>query len=201
MDLRRRRCALAAIIMWMGCMGTAGAQVQPEDKPEDSHQRLHLLLMGLVGPVTLTTEAMAAGIGQGLNSPREWEQGTSGYARRFANDMGSNAVRQGLTFELATVLHEDTRYRRSTSHRLMPRAAHAVGSVFNTRNADGQNVFYAANFFGIVGASAISQTWAPPSWHDPATAGRKMTFSLLGSMGLNLAREFLPDLTGHRHKP
>jgi hypothetical protein len=169
--------------------------------PEELHSRLHRLLLSIIGPVPITAEALSAGIGQSLNSPREWGQGATGYADRFGNNLGYNAVRQSLTFGLAIVLHEDTRYVRSRKHGLMPRAAHAVASVFNTRDQEGDNVFYAANFFGIVGASAISQTWAPPSWHDPATVSRKISFSLLGSMGLNLAKEFLPDVVGHRRRP
>jgi hypothetical protein len=106
-----------------------------------------------------------------------------------------------LTFGLATAFHDDTRYVRSNQHGVLPRAAHAVGAVFDTRNAEGEHVFYAANFLGIVGASAISQAWAPPSWRDASTVSRKISLSLLGTMGLNLAREFLPDLKGHRHQP
>lgn len=193
MDMLRLRYVVGAML-WVGCASAACAQVQPAEKSQDTRQRLHQMLMNVVGPVPLTTEGLAAGIGQELNSPREWGQGAPGYGTRFANDMGYNAVRQGITFGMATLLHEDTRYIRSTQHGVMPRAAHAVASVFNTRNQNGDNVFYAANFVGIVGGAAISQAWAPPSWHDPATAGRKMTLSILGSMGLNLAREFLPDL-------
>ncbi|MGP8244017.1 MAG: hypothetical protein ACLQVN_05810 [Bryobacteraceae bacterium] len=200
MDLLRRWYIFGAVV-WIGCAGIAGAQTQPAEKPVEMRPRLHRLLLRIMGPEPLAGEALSAGIGQSLNSPREWGQGASGYAARFGNDMGYNAVRQGMTFGLAALFHEDTRYIRSTKHGVMPRAAHAVASVFNTRSQGGDHVFYAANFLGIVGASAISQAWAPPSWHDPATAGRKMTFSLLGSMGLNLAREFLPDLAGHRRQP
>jgi hypothetical protein len=188
------------VILWVGCAGPGCAQPAAVT-PEELRPRLHRLLLSIVGPVPLAAEALSAGIGQSLNSPREWGQGASGFADRFGNDLGYNAVRQSLTFGLATGLHEDTRYVRSNKHGLMPRAAHAVASVFNTRNEEGDNVFYAANFFGIVGASAISQSWAPPSWRDPATVSRKITFSLLGSMGLNLAREFLPDVLGHRRQP
>lgn len=200
--IRFWRRSLSLGMIWVGCAGVVAAQVQPApERPEPLKPRLHRLLWSVIGPVPLTAEALSAGIGQSLDSPHEWGQGAAGFARRFGNNMAYNGVRQTLTFGLASALHEDTRYLPSTRHGVMPRAAHAVASVFSTEDYDGDNVFYAANILGIIGASAISQAWAPPSWRDTATVSRKLTFSLLGAMGLNLAREFLPDLTRLRHRP
>src|SRR3954454_20992268 len=58
---------------------------RPDFVPMTQRERLNAYLKGLVGPLPLLTNAMGAGINQWCDRPEEWEQGGSGYGKRFAN--------------------------------------------------------------------------------------------------------------------
>jgi len=162
--------------------------------PQTPKERFHAYIRNLIGPATLVTESAAAGIGQALNSPWEWGQGGSGYAKRFANDMAYNGVRVSLTYLGSSWLHEDDRYFASEDRRTWPRIRHAVVSVFVAHKPDGSTVFASSSVMGIVGASVISRAWSPDSWQTGSNVLRSMGISVAGTVGFNLVREFLPDI-------
>lgn len=168
--------------------------------PQTQKERLHAYLLTLAGPVTLVTEAGAAGLSQALNSPWEWGQGGAGYGKRFANDMAYNGVRASLTYASSIWLHEDDRYFASEDTRTWPRLRHAVVSVFTAHKNNGDTVFATSSLIGITGASLISRAWSPDSWQNGTSVVRCMGISVAGLAGFNVVREFLPDMIHHAHK-
>jgi hypothetical protein len=167
-------------------------------KPQSNSQRLHLYLLSLVGPLTLVTEAGAAGLSHAIASPRQWGDGMSAYGLRFGNDLAYNAVRQSITFSAAVLLREDDRYFLSEDSGAWRRTRHAIAGVFTAHKANGRTVFAISSLLGIAGASGISRAWSPDNWQTPSATARSFGISVAGAAGLNIVREFLPDLI-HRH--
>src|SRR5258708_4065097 len=51
-----------------------------------------------------------AGIEQALDRPSQWQEGTKGYAERFASAMGHHAARGTATYAFGELFKEDLRY-------------------------------------------------------------------------------------------
>ncbi len=168
-------------------------------RPITSSERFHQLLNATVSPYQLLREGAAAAVSQGFGSPREWGGGMEGYAKRLGNDLAENAVRNTLSFGVAAALHEDDRYFASGRKGTAGRILHAVLSPLEARHEDGSVGFSYSNATGVVGASLIARTWAPPSWRHGANVGEDIGISLAGQAAFNVFREFVPDLL-HRNR-
>lgn len=175
-------------------------QADEKFKPQTASQRLRLYWLSLVGPLTVVTEAGAAGLSHAIGSPRQWGDGSAAFGLRFGNDLAYNGVRQSIAFSAAFLLHEDDRYFLSGETGAWRRTRHAIAGVFAAHKPDGRTVFATSSLLGIAGASGISRAWSPDNWQTPSATARSFAISVAGAAGLNIVREFLPDLV-HPHRP
>jgi hypothetical protein len=167
--------------------------------PLTEKERFHLYLRSTVGVLPVFLAGASAGVGQGIDSPKEWEQGGSGYGKRLGNNLATNSVRATLTYASSIAFHEDNRYFASGDRRVWRRLAHALTATVRARHDDGRESVSVSTFVGIAGAAAISRAWAPPSWQGGANIGRSIGFAFASKAGINVAREFLPALL-RRHR-
>src|SRR3954464_4074848 len=130
-------------------------------------ERFGEYMLSMVGPVPLIGEAAGAAVGQWTNTPEEWGQGWDAFGKRYWSNLAYNGIRQSITYGGSLLLHEDTRYFASGRSGFLARSRHAVVSTFTARRRDGRDVFSFSNTAGVIGASAISSTWGPPSWKGP----------------------------------
>jgi hypothetical protein len=178
----------------------AGLLAPAERTPLTSKQRFRDYMMGAVGPVPVFSAAAGAGLSQAIDSPAEWGQGAGGYGTRLANNLAYSAVRNTLTFGVSAALHEDNRYFASENRAFGRRLLHALTSPAIAHKDGGMAAVSASSLFGIAGASALSRTWAPGSWQGMDNVGRSIGFTYAGMAGLNVAREFVPDILRHFQK-
>jgi hypothetical protein len=155
-------------------------------------------LLSVGGPVPLIGEAGGAALGQWTNSPAEWGQGWGAFGKRYGSNLAYNGVRQTITYGLSLPLHEDTRYFASTKAGFLPRARHALISTFTARKPDGRDAFSISATAGVVGASAISSIWGPPSWKGGKNIAQNAGISFASTAAFNLIREYLSDVL---HQP
>ena len=165
-----------------------------ENGPLTKKQRFNQYLDDTVGPFVIFREAAAAGISQGLGKPPEWGGGMTGYGRRFADDLGFNIVHESIAYSAGALLHEDNRYFASGKTSIGGRTIHALLSPFEAHRRDGSVGFSYSNVAGVLGATALSRLWEPPSDHGPGNIGRAIAYSFGGSAAYNVFREFVPDL-------
>lgn len=166
----------------------------PPPTPLTASEKFQQYLLNSIGPFPDLGEAASAGISQWTNSPKEWGQGAAGYGKRLGNNVAYNVVRNTLAYGISIPTHEDTRYFASGKATAGGRIAHALLSPVTARHADGRDRFSCSNTAGIVGANLIALTWAPPSWRTPGNFGTSVAWSYAGTAGLNLLREYVPDL-------
>ena len=143
------------------------------------------------GPYPILGAALAAGVSQADNATPEWKQGMEGYSKRFASAFGIAAVTTTTRYALAEAFKEDTLYYRCECKGFFPRLSHAVISTFTARHGDdGHRVF---SFPDLVAPYAGSMTavyaWYPDRYNYK-DAFRIGNYSLLGSVGGNIAMEF-----------
>lgn len=173
--------------------------VGPSDpKGLTEKERFQAYLLATGGPVPIISEAAGAGIGQWLNSPKEWGQGWGAYGQRFGNNLAYNAVRQTITYGTSVVFREDDRYFASTAHGFWPRTRHALVSTFTAKHPNGRQMVSVSSLSGVIGASTISSIWGPDSWKGPGNIAANSGISFASTAAFNVVREFLPDIL---HRP
>lgn len=154
-------------------------------------QRARRYANSAVGPFALFRVAASAGIKQWKDSPEEWEQGMSGYGRRFASDFGRNAIQQTVVYGLDSALGWDTGFRRSGKKEFGARFVHALAENITSRTKSGKRVISVPRIAGAYSSGVIAtETWYPERYNykDGLRMG---TNTILTGFVLNLVREFL----------
>jgi hypothetical protein len=156
-----------------------------------ARERFNRYVKSTVGPERLLRTAASAGISQWKDSPEEWGQGAKGYSKRFASDLGQNAIQQTVTYGLDSALKLDTGFQRSKREGFFPRLKDALAQNVTSRNKSGRRVISVPRFVGVyTGAIIANETWYPDrySYKDGLRRG---TGSLLTGFGINVLREFV----------
>jgi hypothetical protein len=154
-------------------------------------ERFNRYVKSTVGPFRLVWSAGAAGIDQWRDHPEEWGQGMKGFGRRYASNLGQNAIRQTVTYGLDEALGLDTGFKKSTREGFGARAKDALLANITSRTKTGKRVISVPRFAGAYSGGIISRvTWYPDrySYKDGLRAG---TGNLLTGFGINLLREFV----------
>jgi hypothetical protein len=206
MGLGLRAAVLVGITMRIGTtqqgfVDTAIAWISPaKDTPLTAGQRWHDYWMQTAGPGAVLGQASSAGFSQWQNSPAEWGQGGSGYAKRFGDNLAFNAVRNTLEHGTAALVREDIRYFGSNRATVAGRFVFALASPVTARRRNGARSISIAGVTGIVGASLISRAWSPPSWRGADNVAITAGITYAGTAGVNLVREFVPGIIQHFRK-
>jgi hypothetical protein len=186
-------------------LNMAGTTKANQFRPLTQHERTQIYLKTMVNPLGYLKAGFSAGIDQWKDKPTEWEQGASGYGKRFANILGQYSIQRTVTFGLGSVLHEDNRYFNSGKQGLWSRTAYAVSSGILARHDDGSRHLSISQLGGVAAGAFLSRYWQPPSQHSPGDGAVSFGISMASNMGFGVMKEFLPDLgraiTHKRKKP
>jgi hypothetical protein len=148
----------------------------------------------MTNPLGSAKAGFSAGIDQIKDKPSEWEQGASGYGKRFANILGQYSIQRTVTFGLDSVLHEDNRYFNSGKKGFWPRTGYAVASGLLARHDDGTRHPSISQIGGVAAGAFLSRFWQPPSQHSAGDGAVSFGISMGSNMGFGIVKEFLPDL-------
>jgi hypothetical protein len=165
-----------------------------ERTPLTEKERFRLYVANTVGFPTLAGEAVSAAYSQAIDSPHEWGQGMTGYGKRFASNMGYNAVRQTISYAASIPLHEDNRYFGSGRETVKGRIMYALASPLIAHKPNGRATFSFSAAAGLAGAAVIPRYWYPPSWRGIGNAFPNAGWTYAGTAAANLFREFVPDI-------
>lgn len=165
--------------------------------PLTSRERVRFYAKGMFGPVMLFTAASSAAITQARDVPAAWGQGAEGYGQRFGNYLAKQAIQRTLRLGGEELFHEDNRYFSSGEHRIGSRIAYALKSSVLARDSEGRQHFSVSQVGSIAGASFISRTWQPSTNNSVKDGFASFGIGLGSNAGMNVLREFLPDLTRH----
>jgi hypothetical protein len=144
------------------------------------------------GPYPTAGAAIAAGVSQISNSPPEWNQGASGFGRRFGSSYGIAAIGVTTRYALAEAFGDDTLYYRCDCTGVLPRLGHAVlSTVTARRGADGHRVFSVAALIApYAGTMTAIYGWYPDRF-GAKDAFRMGNYNLLLNMLGNVSLEFV----------
>ena len=175
-------------------LNMAGTEKSKEFRPMIQAERNHLYFSTMVNPLSFARCAFSAGLDHADDKPAEWEQGASGYGKRFANILGQYSIQRTVTYGLSSALHEDNRYFNSGKQGFWPRTGYALSSGILARHDDGTRQISISQIGGVAAGAFLARTWLPPSQHSAGDAAVSFGITMASNIGLGVMKEFLPDL-------
>ena len=175
-------------------LNMAGTKKATEFRPLTQDERTKIYLNTMVSPLGYLKAGFSAAIDQWKDSPSEWEQGASGYGKRFANILGQYSIQRTVTFGLGSVFHEDNRYFNSGKEGLWTRTGYAVASGVLARRDDGSRHLSISQLGGVAAGAFISRSWLPPSQHSAGDGAVSFGITMGSNMGFAIVKEFLPEV-------
>jgi len=159
--------------------------------------RLRNFAKSTVGPGALAITAMAAGIAQARNHPSAWEQGMEGYGRRYGSRLAQRGIGSTIQLGVEAMLGEDSRFYPSLQQRPWGRVKAAIGASFVVRDSEGRKTVPVGRIAGAIGGGLLSRKWQPAGHDDIADGFRSAGVSYGIHVGMNVLREFWPDIRKH----
>lgn len=181
----------SALFYYLYMTGTT----QADFKPLTSGERVKFYAKGLFGPFQFLAAASSAGITQWEDVPSAWGQGAEGYGHRFGNYFAKQSIQRTLRLGLEEVLHEDNRYFTSGEHGFGRRILYALERSVLARKDDGTSRISMSEILSTAGASFTSRLWQPPTNNSAGDGAVSFGIGMASNAGLNVLREFLPDIT------
>jgi len=173
-------------------MADHGKQV--EFQPLTQKERTKLFAKSFINPIWYAKGVASAGANQWVDAPEEWEQGASGYGKRFADIMGQYAVRKTFMYGFESLLHEDNRYFASGKKGFWPRFGYSISSGLMARHNNGKRYPSASLLIGYASGAYVSRFWQPASADSVGDAAVSFGISMGWNIGLGAVKEFLPDI-------
>jgi len=175
-------------------LNMAGTEKAKQFQPMTQNERNHLYFSTMINPLSFARCAFSAGIDQWNDKPSEWEQGASGYGKRFANILGQYSIQRTVTYGLSSAFHEDNRYFNSGKQGFWSRAGYALSSGILARHDDGTRQISISQIGGVAAGAFLARTWLPPSQHSAGDAAVSFGITMGSNIGMGVMKEFLPDL-------
>jgi hypothetical protein len=175
-------------------MNMAGTKKASDFRPLTQQERTHLYFKTMVNPLGYMKAGFSAGIDQWEDKPEEWEQGASGYGKRYANILGQYSIQRTVTFGLSSALHEDNRYFNSGKKGFWSRTVYALSSGILARHDDGSRHFSVSQVGGTAAGAFLSRLWQPPSQDSAGDGAVSFGITMGSNIGFSVVKEFLPDL-------
>jgi hypothetical protein len=149
------------------------------------------------GPRNLFTKAFSSGIRMAnppKNYPHEWHSGVEAYGRFYGDSFARTGAESIGRFSASVLLHEDPRYRRSTSTFFPTRLGHALAFTLVDRTDGGHPTVAISNFTGAAANGFIGNAYLPSGFDNLTHAGQRSAVAFGGMAGQNVMQEFAPDL-------
>lgn len=175
-------------------LNMAGTRSAAEFTPLTQGQRNRIYFHSLVNPLGIAGVGFSAGISQWGDTPEDWEQGASGFGKRFGNIYGQYFVGRTVNFGLSSILDEDNQYYNSGKHGFWRRTWYAVTSGVLARHHDGHRSISISEIGGVAAGAFISRAWLPKSQNSAGDGAVAFGLTMAGNAGANVFKEFLPDI-------
>ncbi len=184
-------------------LNMAGTTKASEFQPLTQRERTRLYVKTMINPLGYPKAGVSAAIDQWEDKPSEWEQGASGYGKRYANILGQYSIQRTVTFGLSSVLHEDNRYFNSGKKGIWSRTGYAVASGILARHDNGKLHLSISQLGGVAAGAFLSRSWQPASTHSAGSGAVSFGITMASNMGFGVVKEFLPDVgraIANKHK-
>jgi hypothetical protein len=193
------RPAVALALLCLAWPPQSAAEVPEEadqsaqQEPERPDGRLrHFVDAALLSPGPYLLALGGGVIDEAAAFPEEWS-GSKGFGQRVVARVGSGLASDAIGHTVAAVLNHEVRYEPCRCAGGWRRTSHALSRGFVTRNGRGDLVMHSSLFVAKFGAAGVATAWYPASYAG-ADVAREGVVGIGVNAGLNIAREFAPEL-------
>jgi hypothetical protein len=171
--------------------------VQPGEHPGPmSPGEKFKLTRDYLSPFTLVLVALDAGFDQAIDAKPGYGQGWDGYGKRYGADFAN-----GLTHTLfvtgvfPSLLRQDSRYYRKGEGSFGSRAVYSATRVLITKQDSGASSFNYSEILGSATSAGIADAYYPEVDRTVSGFFIRAGWQIAVESGLNVLREFRPDIT------
>jgi len=167
-----------------------------------SADKFHMFVESSADPLNYVGAAWDAATAQLDHDDRAFQQGPSGYGRRYAAAVADNATSDFLGIYLfPSLFRQDPRYYAMREGPAPARLGHALAHRFVTRGDSGKLMPNYSEWFTTVGSKAISNLYHPGNPRGFGPTATRVGFSVGNDMAWDVLREFWPEVTRKFHLP
>src|SRR5580704_4556455 len=145
------------------------APVATSRKPQTVHERFMDYAIVTAGPRTLFVPTLLAAVRMANPPnayPRDWRMGAGAFGKNFGSTLAPLASMETGRFLTGALLHEDFRYRLSTSKNPLARTFHAIAFTFVDKSDSGHNRVALANFVGAGASGFVGNLYLPAGFNN-----------------------------------
>ncbi|MGB8259018.1 MAG: carboxypeptidase-like regulatory domain-containing protein [Terracidiphilus sp.] len=131
-------------------------------QPLTPRQKFHLAWRNESDPISVLSIMTTAATGQATNSPKEWGQGSAGFARRYGAAYGDDFLGTMLgSALLPSLFHQDPRYFYKGTGSKRSRILYAIRSSVICRSDAGRWQFNYSSLLGNFAGAGLSNLYYP----------------------------------------
>jgi hypothetical protein len=161
--------------------------------------KFHIFWRTTLDPFSLIAPAVKSGIYHAADLNSGFDSGASGLFQRYGAAIADGASEDFFrTYFYPVLLHEDPRYFRIADGSKTSRTTYAVTRVFVTRTDSGDTRFNWSRLLAAFSSSALSNLYYPKEDRGVGFTFTGVAFAYLGEAGLNVVKEFWPDISAKR---
>jgi hypothetical protein len=187
---RAEETVIQNLFAYLNMSGTKSAEFRPLTQRE----RNSLYGESFINPIWYVKGAISAAQNQWSDLPEPWEQGASGYGKRFGDIMGQYAIRRTVMHGFESWFHEDNRYFPSSKKGFWPRTGYALSSGLMGRHDNGKRYPSASILIGYASGAYLSRFWQPSPERSVGDAAVSFGVSMGWNIGFGVVKEYLPDM-------
>jgi hypothetical protein len=172
--------------------------VAPQPVPYESltpRQKLDVFFTHTYSPYTMLSSAFDAGLAQGSGDWYSYGGGMEGYGKRFGASLANNETGAFFgRFLYPTMFHQDPRYQAAGRGGTTHRAAYAASRVLVTKNDARRSEFNISRVLASLTAAGVANAYYPREERGIGDTFVRMGYGLLNEAGMDVLREFWPDI-------
>jgi len=160
------------------------------------HDKFTIYAHQAFGPPALILSAFSAAMGMANppnHYPHDWRDGGAAFGNLYGDAIARATSLQTARFLAGAALHEDLRYKWSSSTNPLSRTVHALVFTVVDKTNSGRNTIAVSNFAAAADGGFEGMSYLPAGYNDVTHAEQRMALQF-GTLALkNLAVEFEPQ--------
>ena len=159
-----------------------------------ARERVRWVIDSTVGQESLLAGVLSAGLGTGINRPKEYGPTWGGFGQRYGIRLTGISTGNAIEVSLGAIWSEDPRYNRLPNAPFGTRVRNVIKFTFAARYRDGHLGPAYARLLAISGNNILSDTWRVNSETQIGDTALRTLGGILGRMGANAFAEFWPNV-------
>lgn len=168
-----------------------------EWRPLTTQEKFHVFLHSTYSPWTFANAAIdeTADRARGIKLDPGYEAGWRGVGQRYGIELATNETDVFFQrFLFPTLLKQDPRYFRNPDLPVFHRVLYSMSRVLFTRSDNGGETINGSRILGSAASRVIADLYIPGEQQGIRPIASCVAFTMARDAGMNLLREFWPDL-------